>query len=341
MGIGRPADTGFCHTCRLLTVAVGFLITTSTAARDCSGFSIFRDGFEAAGNGQGGVGASGTSYRYVTPGDVGVQIGVGVIGPVPTEPYTGSMTIDSPAILENVVIDGCLRIASDDVIVRNTIIDCGGLYPVKIEDGSRNVRIEYSRVICGSSSKVFYFESGAPHAAVTHNEISGCSDFFYLHGDLDGVAITDNWMHTLIGPEDAHADGFQIGEASTATGHVHLRGNYIDPDNDSIGKNDIIFGTNFSQVHLLIEDNYFEPWGHYTMRCGGEATRCTIRNNVYGPDFQDIEQHLLLANASEPPAPSEFCCNRYSDGGLLEEYFDGIDLVHGAEHVIDGCSSFP
>lgn len=337
MAARRRVTTGSPAWRRIMALAAGMLLPGIAASQACSGFTMLADGFEAPG-GPEPVGASQTPYRHVTPTDVGTRISVGVVGPVPSEPYAGDNDIDTPgATIENVVIDSCLRISADDVTVRNVIIDCGGLYPVKIEDGSRNVRIEYSRVICGSSSKVFYFESGAPHAAVTHNEISGCSDFFYLHGDLDGVAITDNWMHTLIGPGDAHADGFQVGEASTATGHIHLRGNYIDPDNASIGKNDIIFGTNFSQVHLLIEDNYFEPWGHYTMRCGGEATRCTIRNNIYGPEFQGVEQHLLLANASSPPAPPDFCCNRYADQSMLEEYFGNVDLVHGTEHMTTGC----
>jgi hypothetical protein len=247
--------------------------------------------------------------------------------------------VDVPTTIENVVVDGCLRIAADGVTLRNTSIECGGLYPIKVENGSRDFRIEYSRVDCSSSSKAFYFESGAPNAYVGRNEVIGCEDFFFVQGDLDGVVVADNYMHTLVGGPSSHADGFQIGEASPATGALVIRGNYIDPDNPDIGRTDIVFGTNFSRVDLLVEDNYLEPWGHYTMRCGGEATRCTIRNNVYGPGFEKVEQHLLLANSTSPPSPSEFCCNRYAGGALVEEFFEGQDLVHGAEHWTIGCPS--
>ena len=255
-------------------------------AQDCRASLIFQDGFESGDTSAWGAEAY-SPYDHVVPADVGVTLGVGVVGPVPTEVYTGSTTIDSPTTIENVIVDGCLRIAADGVTVRNTIIECGGLYPIKVEGGSRDFLIEYSRVDCTSSSKAFYFESGAPGAYVVSNEVIGCQDFFYIQGDLDGVVVADNYLHTLVGESTAHADGFQIGEASAATGAMQIRGNYIDPDNPEIGKTDIVFGTNFSEVDLLIENNYLKVWGHYTMRCGGEATRCTIRNNVYGPGFEN------------------------------------------------------
>lgn len=334
MGRHRGVKTG---AFLLLLVALG---ASPSFAQDCAASVIFADGFESGDTSAWGV-APRVPYSHVVPADAGVTLGVGVVGPVPTAVYTGSMTIDVPTTLENVVVEGCLRIAADDVTVRNVIIECGGLYPLKVEGGSRDFRIEYSRVECSSSSKAFYFESGAPGAQVARNEIIGCEDFFYIQGDLEGVVVADNYMHTLVGEPTSHADGFQIGEASAATGAMQIRGNYIDPDNPEIGRTDVIFGTNSSQVDLLIEDNYFEPWGHYTMRCGGEATRCTIRHNVYGPAFENALQHLLLANSDAPPSPSEFCCNRYASGGLVEEFFDGQDLVLGAEHWVESCPSLP
>ncbi len=274
------------------------------------------------------------------PTDVGTRISVGVVGPVPTTVYTGNTTITSPSTIEDRVIEGCLRIDSDNVTIRNSIIQCNGLYPVSVLNGRRNFRIEYSQVNCGSESKIFFFGAGAPGARVAHNEATGCQDFFFIQGDLDGLVVLNNYMHTLIGGPTAHADGFQIGEASQATGKVRIRGNYFDPDNASIGKTDLIFGTNFSEVDLLIEDNYIEPWGHYTLRCGGEATRCIIRNNIFSQAFAGVEQRLLLANSSTG-LPSEFCCNRYTDREFVEEFFDTSDLVLGADHITANCPDAP
>lgn len=321
----------------VLILGVSLTASAFVAGQQCGGLPIFNDRFDGLDARPSGVGASPTPYSHVMPSDVGVTIGVGAIGPTPTMQYMGPTTINEPTTIENVVVDGCLRIASDDVVIRNAVIECGGLYPVKIEGGSSGFRIEYSRVACESSSKVFYFESGAPGAVVENNEISGCQDFFYIQGDLDGVVIRNNYMHTLIGSSQAHADGFQIGEASTTTGAIHIQGNYIDPDNESIGKTDIVFGTNGSEAWVVIEDNFFEPWGNYTLRCGGAGTRCTVRNNVFSAGFQGVEQHLLLANATAPAEPAAFCCNRYADGSLVEEFFGSTDLVLGAEHIISGC----
>ena len=311
-------------------------------AQDCNRgpFSIlFMHGFEQSSPGA-RVASSPNPYGHVTPADVGVNIGTGVLGPEPTEAYSGPSTITSPGLIENVVVDGCLRIAADDVTIRNSIINCGGLYPIKVEGGSRNFTIEHSRLICGSSSKIFYFESGAPNARVAFNEASGCQDFFYIQGDLEGVEVINNYMHTLIGSSGAHADGFQIGQASAATGTIHIRGNYFDPNNEEIGKTDLVFATNSSQAHVVIEDNFIEPWGHYTLRCGGQTTACTIRNNVFSQSFAGVEQRLLLVNASAPSMPADFCCNRYADGGFVEEYFGTTDLILGAEHVTEGCPPF-
>jgi len=318
------------------------IMATPIQAQDCNRgpqISMLSHGFESHDSGPSRALPS-QPYNHVTPADVGVEIGVGVVGAVPDQPYTGPNEITTPGLIENVVIDGCLRIDSDDVTIRNTIISCGGLYPIKVEGGSRNFIVEYSRLVCSSSSKIFYFESGAPNARVAYNEASGCQDFFYIQGDLDGVTVLGNYMHTLIGSSGAHADGFQIGQASTATGTVHIRGNYFDPDNEEIGKTDLVFATNSSEVHLVIEDNFINRWGHYTMRCGGQTTACTIRNNVYSQAFEGVEQRLLLVNANAPSMPAAYCCNRYADGSLVEEYFGNTDLVLGAEHQVENCPPF-
>ncbi len=275
-------------------------------------------------------------YKHVIPGDVGVKIGVGVVESTPTDVYTSSTMINVPTVIEHKVINGCLRIDANNVTIRNSIINCGGLYPVHVRNGRSNFIIEYSAINCTSSSKAFYFSSGAPNAMVAHNEISGCQDFFFINGNLNGLQVKNNYMHSLIGSSLAHADGFQIAEGGNSWGDIHIQGNYFDPDNPSIGKTDIIFATGNSAVDINFEDNYMEPWGHYTLRCHGD-TQCTIRNNVFSQAFNGIRQNMLLSNSSKPAI---FSCNRYANSELVEEYYNGQDLVHGAEHVSDNCPGF-
>jgi hypothetical protein len=115
---------------------------------------------------------------------------------------------------------------------------------------------------------------------------------------------------------------------------MHIQGNYFDPDNAEAGKTDLIFGTNESEVHLLIEDNYIEPWGHYTLRCGGVATRCDVVHNVFSNAFDGEERYMLIVQSDEP---ATFVCNRYANGALVNEFLDSTDLVLGADHVTDDC----
>ncbi|HMR04400.1 MAG TPA: right-handed parallel beta-helix repeat-containing protein [Polyangiaceae bacterium] len=297
-------------------------------------------GAAAGAGGAGGAGgATGKPYGHVQPSDVGVSLGSGVTGAEPTSVYSGPMTVTSPAVIENVVINGCLVVDSDDVTIRNVVINCNGLYPVKAT-GHKNLTIEYSTIKCGSMSKVFLVQD-YQDMTVNRNEITGCEDFFFVGGQVDGLNVTYNYMHTLNLTPASHADGFQIGEASATTGQITVRGNYIDPDAAG-GKTDVIFATNQAKNQIVIEDNFFAIWGLKTLRCGGEA-QCFVKHNVFAQGFQQMNQPgwngKLLFMAATSPNPSSFVCNRLEDGSLVVEMDSGVDRVGGADHVITGCPS--
>ena len=296
----------------------------------------------AAGGGAGGSGGSTSGpYGHVVPADVGVTIGAGAGVPAPTTPYAGPLTITAPTTLKDVTIDGCLEIASDDVTLDNVTIDCNGLYPVKAT-GHKNFTLSHSTISCGSNSKVFLIDN-QQSVTISKNEITGCEDFFYVNGDVDGLLVEYNYMHSLNLTPSSHADGFQIGEAATTTGAIALRGNYIDPD-ASGGKNDVLFATNFAENAITVEDNFFAIWGLRTLRCGGNA-QCTVRTNVYAQAFENMIQpgfngKLLFFYGSSPKTHS-FECNRLADGSFVQEMEGGVDRVAGATHVTTGCPAFP
>ena len=95
-----------------------------------------------------------------------------------------------------------------------------------------------------------------------------------------------------------------------------------------------------SNNSILMENNYFFPWGYYTLRCDGEAPACTIRNNIY-----DVSFKVALPAGPGPdrvarrnsPAPMFLECNRYSDGDFIEQQYISGDVTH----VITGCPSYP
>jgi len=257
------------------------------------------------------------AYQYVVPNDVGHTIGVGVIGPAPTKAWTASTAIDTPnTVIENVVVNGCLDILADNVKIKNVVVNCNGTYPIEIR--AKNLSVEYSTINCTSSSKAFLAQN--PGAAfISKNEIVGCEDFFFINGNVDGMVVEDNYMHSVIGGSDAHADGFQIGEQGDTYGSIAIRGNYIWKNNDTIGATDIVFNTNYSRVTLLVENNFFRPWGHYTLRCNevSDVSTCIARNNTYSLEFLDPEQ---VAMKTQPQTSfQEFTCNRYENGVFLQQ----------------------
>lgn len=302
-------------------------------------------GGAAAGAGGTAGGTSGTNpfegipYGHVIPADVGQWIGVGVVAPEPTETYSGSTDIDAPTTIENVIIDGCLRITASDVTLRNVIINCDGIYPVRADD-AQNLTVEYSQINCGSFSKVFLIND-YQNVTVSKSETTGCEDIFFVGGDVDGMAVRYNYFHDLNLTPDSHSDGFQIGEASLTTGAMEIRGNYFNANTPG-GKTDIIFATNEAATDILLEDNYFTVWGLRTLRCHNDS-QCTVRNNVYEQAFEVLQPGSvgkLLFILSDSSRDAVFECNRYEDGTFLPEMQENVDRVAGATHVTDDCPEY-
>lgn len=284
----------------------------------------------------------GGPYRHVTPEDVGVSIGPGVIAPYPSKAYTGPTRIKSPTTIENVVIDGCLRIESDNVTVRNVVIKCDTFFPVKAAEHS-NARIEYSLVICTIPTKVFRLIRYR-NFVVHRTETRGCEDLFSLSGDNDGLEVTYNYMHSLTLTPKSHADGFQFGGPFT-TGSGVIRGNYFWPNADG-PKTDIVFAPDNTKVDLLIEDNFFYIWGLKTIRCGGteSKTSCIVRNNVYEQAFENMYlkgKGKLLFSFLTGYGNHIASCNRLADGTLLKEFQDGVDRFRGVKHIVSDCPPWP
>jgi hypothetical protein len=288
-------------------------------------------------------GVTGMPYVHVTPADVGVTLGVGVVAPVPTKVYTGPKSPAAGATIENVIINHELDINNPNITLRNVILNSSDDFPIQIKgDNATDTLIEYSEINCLTDGKVFDIVD-AQRAIIRNNEVTGCQDFFFIEGPLDTLLVENNYMHTLIGDSGAHADGFQIGEFTTTTGLITIRGNYFDIDNDQISKTDLLFATGGSRNNILIENNFIPRWGWYTLRNGGEYSICTIRNNIYSNEFisllqnQDESPSHAYRHAPDNPAPSGgYSCNRYENGDFIEQ-----EYVSGDTHITTGCPSYP
>ena len=183
------------------------------------------------------LGVSTGAYQYVLPSDVGVSIGTGVVAAVPTTVYTGPLYITSPTTIQNVVINGCIEVAANNVTLRNVKINCNSWYGVKVAGGVSDFILEYSQLVCTTFGKQIYFENGGPNAKIRYNETSGCESFFTLNGNLQGVEVLYNYMHHPNINVDSHADGFQIGESLRTYGAMLVKGNNFQVNKtDEIGR---------------------------------------------------------------------------------------------------------
>lgn len=312
-------------------------------------------------------------YAHVTPADIGVTIGVGVIAPIPTEAYTGSCTPAEGATIENVVVSGCstLNIYNDNITIRNSILNMPNTVGIRMGSGggspARNLLVEYSDISQQSHGKMFQAFNGSGNGDYTNtiirnNHLHGTDDYFYLEGPWDGAVFENNVIGPLFGTDedDEHADGWQLGEVAPIFGHMIFRGNYFDPQTLAT-KTAILFSTGptSSTNTVLFENNYLTVYGARTLWCLGPAW-CIIRHNVYSPFWEaaignrstgaqcdggggaanpSCGYPVNAANFGDKPSAnptSEYTCNRYaSDGDFIEQQW-----VDGVTHDTAGCPAY-
>jgi hypothetical protein len=283
--------------------------------------------------------AGAAPYVFVTPADVGVTIGPGVVAPVPTEVYSGPTTIEvNGTVIENVIFASCPWISANNVLFRNVIVNCNdGFFGVVI-NGANGVTIEYS-TLRGGTDKSLWLHNVA-NVTFYRNDIWGGEDWVYMDASLDNMRFEDNYMHHMLGGAGTHADGFQW-EGTTGTTFV-LRGNYFSVNNSGL-ENRItdLLNIDYDSGFVTFENNFIaEPFGWYTLRYyntpGG-----IVRNNIFGQGFKtalpagDSPSHALYAfpNAGS----TTFECNRYEDGTFVEPQYVNGDVTY----IVSGCQSYP
>ncbi len=247
---------------------------------------------------------------YVTPDDVGVTIGTGVTAPAPTT-RVGSQTLSTDgALLENVIVDGCVTVTADNVTIRNVVVNCGGYYPIKanesgVQDG---LHIHHSQINGLIATKLFLL-NGITNVVIADNELIGGDDTVFADGNLDGFIFTRNYRHDPLGDSSSHLDGFQLGEFGVTTGDFEISYNYFDEIPDGIGVTDLIFATNFSEMHIDVVGNYIAEHGWYTLRAYNEATLNVVDNTI-----AESVNWVALLNSD---GPHHFACNFFTDGSPI------------------------
>ena len=312
---------------------------------------------------------TGVPYVHVTPADVGVSIGPGVIATYPTITYSGSCKITKPGttIEDRIINCSSLNIQANDVTIRNSVLNLTGPgWGMKMGVGGGSTAtgftLEYSHLNYQNDGKVIIAYNGSGNGdyrnmTVRNNNIEGGHDFFYIEGRFDGFLVENNVMGPLgcADGSDPHADGFQMGELAPISGKMTIRGNYFDPKK-LCTKAAILFSTGSDSTNttdILFENNRLTTWGANTIWCANSDS-CTVRYNVYdsvweaqagnrcgggecigggGPACCGYPSRAVNFGSG---TSGSYSCNRYeSDGGFIEQHY-----VSGVTHSTSGCPSY-
>lgn len=209
---------------------------------------------------------------------------------------SGSIDVTSDgAVIENLDIDGCIKVEANNVTIRNVRITCSNFYGINIVSGYTGTLIEDVEISGMRSSGVL----GSDFILRRANIHDSGSDAVKPYRN---VLIESSWFHRLGYIEDSHSDGVQM-----VTGeNVTMRGNNFDMPYDLAGFTNsqcMIIQTNNGPIdNILIEGNWLNGGG-YCVQINdkgngyGGPTNVRIINNKFG---RDCQFGILRFNNSSP-----------------------------------------
>ena len=229
--------------------------------------------------------AASNSQSQPDPSVPNVKPGPMNTGVTPPLTASESLTIkENNALVENLDIDGCIKVEANNVTIRNVRIDCSGLYGINIVSGYIGTLIEDVEILGMQSSGILGSEFTLRRANI-HD--SGGDAIKPTRNAL----IEDSWFHRLGYITDSHSDGVQMVSGENVT----MRGNNFDMPYDLEGFTNsqcMIIQTNNGPIdNILIEGNWLNGGG-YCVQINdkgngyGGPTNVRIINNKFGRDCQ-------------------------------------------------------
>jgi Ca2+-binding RTX toxin-like protein len=192
------------------------------------------------------------------------------------------MTITkSGTVIENMIIDGSLRVMASDVVIKNCIINFDGMWGVDAE-GARNITIQDCDIIGPG-------RNGDSNAAILgsgnflRNDISNTENGVVLTGGSS--TVKGNYIHDLLdGGRDPHYDGISVQGGQKG---VLIEGNTV------IGRDtsDIFIKNDFGPISdVTVKGNLLLGDAGYTIyvdgrASGGAITGVNISNNYVEKGF--------------------------------------------------------
>ncbi|MBL7501232.1 right-handed parallel beta-helix repeat-containing protein [Frankia sp. CNm7] len=192
------------------------------------------------------------------------------------------MTITKPGtVVDGMDVYGCITVAADNVVIRNTRILCKDWYGVRaFADGreSRNLLIEDVEISCGGNGE-FMAVAFSNYTARRLN-VHDCGDGLRA---ADNVTIEDSYIHDLVAGPDVHNDGIQ----SDGGSNVLIRHNRIEVRFSQTSP--ILMSTNTAPISdVVVEGNYLAGGGYCLYAGttgGGPVTNMRVVNNRFSQKF--------------------------------------------------------
>jgi hypothetical protein len=193
----------------------------------------------------------------------------------------GLTVTEEGAVIEDLHIQGSVKIDADNVTIRRSLIDSTSRYPVQLMGDAKGLLIEDSEIDGNGTAGVAILKAGYTLRRVN---IHSVMDGPRIEGD--NVVIEDSWIHDLTRVEGGHHDTIQIRKGND----IQIRGNTLRPykasTNDRMNAAIQIGSMMGPMSGLVVEGNYLDG-GNYTINgaAGGRET-AVYRNNKFGRDFK-------------------------------------------------------
>lgn len=229
---------------------------------------------EQGSHGDGWSGAVEAPHGFPTLSTTGVPAGAEL---TPSE----SLTItEDGTVVDGLHVKGVITVDADDVVIRRTLVDNTGRYPIKVESDVRNLLVEDVEIDGNGLASVAILRDNYTLRRV---DIHDVRDGPRIEGP--DVVIEDSYIHHLTRTDGGHHDAIQIRQGT----NLVIRGNNLQayhPEQDDSMNAAIQVGSLTGELTgMLVEGNLMNG-GNYTINPGGDWVESEYRANVFQRDYQ-------------------------------------------------------
>lgn len=210
-----------------------------------------------------------SAAEYPTGETTGVPAGTALT------PSDSVVVTEHGTVLDSLHVRGSVVVRANDVVIRRTLVDSHGKYPIKVDHGVRNLVVEDTEIDGnGVASVAILWDNYTLRRVNVHDVRDGPR--------IEGpdVVIEDSYVHHLTRVPGGHHDAIQVRQGS----NIVIRGNNLQAYNASTGdlmNAAIQVGSLVGPLSgMLVEGNLLNG-GNFTLNPGGDAVEAAYHGNLF------------------------------------------------------------